>query len=74
MHTPTVSGRWRHYATLRANGHVATVTRRVPTDECAIPLYLVALNGMMRRALPDWREAMAYASNLVSMRLQNPTN
>lgn len=68
MPTPTVSGRWRHYATLRANGHTATVTRREATPECAIAVYLVALNGSMRRALPDWREAMAYASNLVTMR------
>ncbi len=70
MPAPTISGRWRHYATLRANGHTATITRREPSDTCAIPLYLVALNGMMRRSLADWREAMAYASNLVAMRTQ----
>lgn len=74
MSAPTITGRWRHYATLRANGHTATVTRREPTDDCAITVYCVTLNGSVRRALPDWREAMAYAANLVSMRVNNPTN
>ena len=68
MPAPTMQGRWRHYATLRANGHTATVTRREPTETCAITVYLVAINGSMRRSLPDWREAMAYAANLVTMR------
>ncbi len=74
MGAPMMQGRWRHYATLRANGHTATITRREPSDTCAIPLYLVAMNGHMLRSLADWREAMAYASNLVAMRLNNPTN
>lgn len=68
MQVPTVSGRWRHYATLRTGSHTATVTRREPTDECAITMYCVALNGSVRQALPTWRDAMAYAANLLTMR------
>ena len=66
---PLSRGRWRHYATLRANGHECTVTCRLPTDDCQVTAYVVTLNGSPRRVLADWREALAYASNLLTMRV-----
>lgn len=68
MSAPLTSGRWRHHATLRTRGHVATVTRHEPSATYqAGPLYAVALNGHLKRSVPTWREAMAYATNLLTM-------
>lgn len=68
MVAPLTSGRWRHHATLRTRGHVATVTRHEPSETYqAGPIYVVTFNGDPKRSLPTWREAMAYAANLLTM-------
>ena len=72
MVMPRITGHWRHYATLRANGHTATVTRHEPTATYqGGTLYAVALNGSLRRSLPSWREAMAYAANVLTVQTPN---
>lgn len=71
MTAPTISGRWRHHATLRSRGHMARIWRRDATDTCGAPMYVIELNGSPRRVLGDWRQAMAYAANLLTM---NPTH
>lgn len=72
MPTTAISGRWRHYATLRTGGHVATITRleASPTYQAG-PVYVVAFNGQLRRQVATWREATAYASNLLTMQIPN---
>lgn len=71
MTAPIISGRWRHHATLRSRGHVSRVWRRDATPTCQIPTYVVELNGAPRRVLGNWREAMAYAANLLTITIQH---
>lgn len=58
---PFASGTWRTFARLTVRGHVATVER-------SGTLYVVALNGSTQRAYDTWRNALAYAADLLASR------
>lgn len=61
MRPPLITGTWRTFARLTVHGHVATVER-------SGSLFVVSLNGATLSAYDTWRNALAYAADLLVYR------